>query len=401
MARVCWLRTALPLLAALACSAPPAGANQHNGCADVNNTSNNRITVYETVGTTGELKWVEEVVTGGIGSRGGFYSIPQIVSTPPRDGTACVFAVNAATHDVSAFKVVIEHEGQDCDCKHHPAAAGPVTIGSDAQFGPLGGGVALLEASTLYTANPGSSNISTFTISPDCGLALTGSRVPTPGPPADIQVKPDGKCLAVSSPDTDRIAMYSIGSDHLLTPAGEVSVPGSGRASGIEFSETRLSRDSLYVAKADPDEIVIVRFSVLPGCKLAANPTVTKTAKGRAGSVLKLDPDNRCLFVPNQRSDSVTLLSASRPSSRITTFSVEPLTGELSLVGTFDDVAFLPSGLAFGETTAGDRFLYYTSFPREVFRRPVVGCVPGPVIEPSVSTDVPGAGLLRGLTIIQ
>src|SRR5262245_234473 len=113
MARSCFVPLAASLLAAFSAAPQPLYANSPNGCADINNTSNNRITVFETNGATGELKFVEEVATGGIGSFGGFYSIPQIVSTAPKDGQACVFAADAATHGVSAFRVVIEHNGDD------------------------------------------------------------------------------------------------------------------------------------------------------------------------------------------------------------------------------------------------------------------------------------------------
>jgi hypothetical protein len=395
------------LLAALAWAAPASQADEHNGCASVNNTSNNRISVFETVGANGELKWVQEVTTGGIGSNGGFYSIPQIASTKPRGGHACVFAVNAATDDISAFQVTIDHETPgDCPCKHQQKGGGPISIGSDALFGRLGGGVAVTGNGTangyaLYTANPGTSNISTFTVSDDCEPSLVGSRIPTPGPPADIQVKPDGQCLAVSSPNTDSVAMYSIGPQHLLTPAGIFPVPGPGTASGLEFSQPQLGRDSLYVAKADPDEIVIVGFKILPDCKLANNPGITRTTKGRAASVIRLDPDNRCLFVMNQRTETSSLLTANHPPSRLTSFAVEPGTGELRYVTTVDDVAFYPSGLEFGETLNHERFVYYTSFSREILRRPVLGCQPGEIVAPTARTGVPGTGLLRGLTIIQ
>jgi lactonase family protein with 7-bladed beta-propeller len=390
------------MMAALAWQAPGFRAHEHTGCGSVNNSSNNRITVFEILGTTGELKPVQEILTGGHGAHGGYYSIPQIAATPSKLGKACVFAANAATDDVSAFRVTIEQEpGKTCPCQHDPVGLKPFSIGSDGRFGPLGGGVALApDGGALYTANPGSSNLSTFTVEADCGLKLVGPRVTTAPRPSDIQVKPDGRCLAVASPTNNAVSMYRIGSDRLLTAAGQFAVPGPGRASGVEFSKT-VAMDTLYVAKADPQSTVIARYHVRPDCSLEGSPLITTVTSGRTSNVAKLDPENQCLYVPNQASASVSLLAANHPPSTLTTFVVDPDTGDLSQGTTVDDVSFYPAGLGFNETSDGQRFLYYTSFGREILRRPVKGCTPGPVTAPPVPTGVAGTGLLRTLAIVR
>jgi hypothetical protein len=389
------------VLAALSWS-PSFRAHEHNACVEVNNTSNNRLGVFELLGATGQLKWVQEVTTGGMGENGGYISLPQIASTRPQAGKACVFASNARSHNVTAFEVTIEHEaGTPCPCSNK-AAGGPVSIGLGAQFGPLGGGVAVTpDGKALYTANPGSSDISTFTVRAACAITLVPPRVPAPLSPADIQVKPDGRCLAVSSPRADRVAMYRIGPSHQLTAVGQFAVPGPGRASGIEFTSQH-ERAGLYVSKAAPETAVIVRFDVDDACRLGTSPRITTRATGRTSSVAKLDPENRCLFVPNHASG---FLSVNHPPSTLSAFSVDPVTGALTHVTTVEDVAFYPAGLGFGRTYSGERFLYYTSFTREIFRRRITGCVPGPVIQPGVPTSndpsLPATGPLRTLTIIQ
>ncbi len=381
----------------------PFRAHEHNACVEVNNSSNNRLGVFELLGATGQLKWVEEVTTGGVGSNGGYISIPQIASTAPADGRACVFAVNSATHDVTAFQVTMEQEpGAPCPC-HNRAAGGPVSIGPGASFGPLGGGVAVTpDGLALYTANPGSSDITSFAVGPRCAINRAGLRVPAPPRPADIQVKPDGRCLAVSSPVSNRVAMYRIDTAHRLIPVRQFDVPGPGRAAGVEFS-SRLGRDVLYVSKAVAEETVIVRFDVEgASCRLGAEPAVTRLPSGRTSSVARLDPDNRCLFTANHPS---SLLAVNHPPSTISAFAVDSDTGDLTHVTTVDDAAFYPAGMAFGHTFDGTRHLYYTGFTREIFRRPVRGCVPGAVIGPgvraSLESSLPSTGPLRTLTIIE
>ena len=390
------------LVGAALTSTTPFRAHEHNACVEVNNSSNNRLGVFELLGATGRLKRVEEVATGGTGVNGGYISIPQIASTSAVAGRACVFAVNAATHDVSAFQVTMEQEpGTPCPCHTRPAG-GPVSIGGGASFGPLGGGVAVTpDGRAVYTANPGSSDISSFAVRPGCGIQRVGPRLPAPPEPADIQVKPDGRCLAVSSPVTDRIAMYRIGSNRQLVPAAQFAVPGPGRASGIEFS-SRLERDVLYVSKAAAGRTVIVRFDVeASSCRLQT-PSVTELRRGRTSSVARLDPDNRCLFTADHPS---SLLAVNHPPSTISAFAVDSATGDLTHVTTVDDVAFYPAGMVFGRTFDGARFLYYTSFTREILRRPLVGCVPGPVVAPneraSLEPSLPSTGPLRTLALIE
>jgi hypothetical protein len=354
---------------------PEFSAHEHQGCMAVNNISNNRLGVFEILGATGALRWVADVPTGGVGRNGGYVSIPQIVSTAPENGRACIFAANAGTNDISAFEITIEQEpGTPCPCSLK-AAGTPAAIGAGAVFGGLGAGLAVTpDGKALYSANPGSSDITRYAVQRGCGIGLAGARVAAPPAPADIQMKPDGRCLAVSSPLTDSVDMYRVGSDYALTPAGRFDVPGPGQASGIEFS-SRIARDSLYVTKAAEGRVVVVRFDVGDSCRLAAAPAVSAVPTGRTSSVARLDPENRCLFVP---SHTTSRLAVNHPPSVLTAFTVDPLTGALTQPTTVDDVAFYPAGLELARTYEGTPFLYYTSFTREIFRRRAERLRPGP-----------------------
>jgi 6-phosphogluconolactonase (cycloisomerase 2 family) len=396
------------LVFALGPAASSLRAEGHDACADINNSSNNRLSVFKIVKGTGELQLVQEIPTGGHGSHGGYYSLPQIAATRPNaDGKACVFAVNAATHDITAFRANVGPPGNaPCDCFHE--VVGRVTVADDqVALGRLGGGVAVHPDGTkLYSANPGSNTISTFDIAPDCSLNRMEATQGAPERPADIQavrLKSGSQCVAVSSPVTDRVSLYRAGPGGMLSHVDSQLVPGPGRSAGLEFSN-RVVQDSLYVVKADPARIVIVRYHVKNDCTLETlpEPRITVVPAGRSANVAELDPEHRCLFVPSHQSSSVGLLAANHPPSTLTTFAVHPFSGDLQPVTTVDDSAFLPSGLGFADISGlAQRFLYYTSFSREVFRRPVTGCMPGPVTGMGVRTGVQGTGLLRALVVLQ
>ena len=394
----------------------PLRADEHAGCADINNSSNNRLSVFKILRATGGLELVQEIPTGGHGSHGGYYSLPQIASTRPnRDGRACVFVVNAATHDITAFRANVGHPpNAPCDCYHELAERVPASH-DIAPMGPLGGGLAVHPDGTkLYSANPGNSTISTFDIGPDCSLSRQEMSLPAPDRPADIQitqVRSGQRCLALTSPTTDRVSLYRVTSSGAgagpsgggLSLVASYDVPGPGLASGAEFS-SRVLRDTLYVVKADPTRMVIVRYHVNGDCSLVTtpDPKVTVLGTGRSSNLAELDPENRCLFVHSELSSSISLLTANHPPSMLTTFAVNPVSGDLQPVTTVEDSAFFPAGLGFADVAElGQRFIYYTSFSREVFRRRVDGCVPGPVIGSGVRTGVPGTGLLRTLTVLQ
>jgi hypothetical protein len=120
-------------------------------------------------------------------------------------------------------------------------------------------------------------------------------------------------------------------------------------------------------------------------------------------SLAKLDPENQCLYAPNH---TVATLAVNHPPSTLSSFAVDPTTGALTPVTTVDDDAFYPAGMGFGKTYSGERFLYYTSFTREIFRRPIAaGCRPGDVVRPgipaSTNSTLPSTGPLRTLVIVQ
>ena len=392
----------------LALAVSPLRANEHAGCADINNSSNNRISVFKILRATGELQLVQEIPTGGHGSDGGFYSLPQIAATRPnRDGKACVFVVNAATHDITAFRTNVGHPPDaPCDCFHERVHRVPVSDDL-APMGPLGGGVAVHPDGTkLYSANPGNNTISTFDIAPDCSLSRVEATLAAPDRPADIQatqLRSGARCVALTSPSTDHVNLYRAAPGGLLSLVNSYDVPGPGVATGAEFS-SKLVRDTLYVVKADPGRMVVVRYHVNGDCSLESgpDPRLTVVNTGRSSNLAELDPENRCLFLHSQRSSSISLLTANHPPSTLTTFSVNPVNGDLQPVATVEDSAFLPAGLGFADVGEGAlRFMYYTSFSREVFRRPVKGCLPGPVVGTGVQTGVPGTGLLRTLVVLQ
>jgi 6-phosphogluconolactonase (cycloisomerase 2 family) len=88
-----------------------------------------------------------------------------------------------------------------------------------------------------YTANPGSSSITGFSIDPDGAItALDGTGLTaSTGPgsrPLDLATSRDGRFLYVVTPGTGTVTGFSLGADGALAPLG--ATPGiPGTATGI------------------------------------------------------------------------------------------------------------------------------------------------------------------------
>jgi hypothetical protein len=356
-------------------SSTPAGAsNSTDGCGGANCVS------VLSFGTGDDvMRLIRSIPTGGQGIGGGYTSSPRIAATPPGMAQGCLFVVNAGSDDISAFVYRLHDNGSLAPVRGSPFSTG-------GRFGELGGGVTLHpRGQFLYTSNSGSDSISSFLIRPDCGLMLL-QPVPAPVAPADLQVNRAGSCMAVASLAENMVAMYDV-REVFPREVARYPVAGPGAASGVEFS-SRLDIPKLYVGKENPDQTVVTSYTVNDDCTLAGdNVTISE---GLNSAVTKLTPDESCLFVPNQDGGTMT------------TFTVDPASGELTLVGTFDGFATLTATVVFASGDTGLKLLTNVYDPRQVARRNVMeGCVPGPLDQEIATGIVSPGGLLRGIVVAQ
>lgn len=328
------------------------------------------------------LRFIDKMPTGGIGIDGSYLSTPQIVATPPFENQGCVFATNAATHDVSAFTYHLHDPIRSCRLKS--VQGSPFRTGGS--FGELGGGVALSrDGLYLYTSNSGSNSISTFGVDSGCGLTLL-ARTQIAAKPADIQVNANSTCMAVASPSDDIVYMYDI-RQGLPRTVDRARPPADGVTSGIAFS-MRIGTPKLYITKQFPTVTIVASYTVKEDCTLA-DSLVTVAAGGRGAALPQLTPYEDCLFIPNP--DSATM----------TGFAVDPVDGTLTFMDTYPNFPPFTSSVTFATSDARCSLFTNVYQSREIMRRELLpGCVPGP-LEQVVSTGVSGFGLARGVVVVQ
>ncbi len=315
-------------------------------------------------------------LTGGLGGGGGFFASSRVV----RVGNF-LYASNSVSNDVSGFSI-------DPD-------TGNLTPLPDSPFptgGVTGDGFSLAatpDGQFLYAAQDYSATIRTFGIDPGDGhLTPVGDLLPVG---ADIsanglKVSPDGRWLALSLTRVlphGQVAMFSIDAE----TGAPTPVPGSpfpvrdpggteGRAAGVDIN---CASDTLFVAEATIGTTIVDVLRIDPdsGALAPIEGSPFTPGVGANSNVALLSPDDSLLFVSNQGSNSVTVLSVASDGS-LTLVSGSPFDAGGGNV---------PSGMATDPTGA---FLYVTKVNHpgvDVFS----------VDSSGELTAVPGSPFLTGL----
>jgi len=182
-------------------------------------------------GADGSLSWLGSVSTGGAGAGASLGSQGALALS---DDGRWLFAVNAGSNDVSAFRVTpsgLELTGRVASGGIRPIS---VTVHGD----------------VLYVLNAGGDgNISGFRVGSDGALApLAGSTRPLSGSgvgPAQVSFSPTGAWLVVTEKTTNRLDIYAVGSDGLVSGVNTAASAG-GTPFGFAFGH----RDELFVSEA-------------------------------------------------------------------------------------------------------------------------------------------------------
>ena len=179
----------------------------------------------------GSLAWVGSVATGGTGAGSGLGSQGAIALS---DDGRWLFAVNAGSNDVSAFRVT----------------AGGLSLTSRVASGGIRPISLTVHGDVLYVLNAGGDgNISGFSVGTDGAVtpiagstrSLSGSAVG----PAQVAFSPNGRWLIVTEKGTNRLDVYAVGSDGVASAATTTASAG-GTPFGFAFGH----RDELFVSEA-------------------------------------------------------------------------------------------------------------------------------------------------------
>jgi 6-phosphogluconolactonase len=216
-ARLLW---AAVLLAALVVFRPAAAhaAGDSPGAVYVmsNAAAGNAILVFDRA-ANGSLTPAGSYATGGLGTGGGLGSQGALIVS---DNGGWLFAVNAASNQISAFAV--QPNGLLLTDTESSGGERPISLTA--------------RGNLLYVLNTGGAgNITGFTVAADGQLSpLAGSTQPlsnggagaAPGP-AQISFSPDGRTLVVTEKATNLVLTYAVG------PNGVASAPVVHPSAGI------------------------------------------------------------------------------------------------------------------------------------------------------------------------
>jgi len=208
-----------------------AAANAPGAVYALTNVAGGNAVAMYSRGADGRLSWSGSVSTGGAGTGASLGSQGALALS---DDGRWLFAVNAGSNDVSAFRVTprgIELTGRVASGGIRPIS---VTVHGD----------------VLYVLNAGGDgNISGFRVGNDGALApLAGSTRPLSGSgvgPAQVSFSSTGAWLVVTEKTTNRLDIYAVGSDGLVSAVNTTASAG-GTPFGFAFGH----RDELFVSEA-------------------------------------------------------------------------------------------------------------------------------------------------------
>jgi 6-phosphogluconolactonase len=179
----------------------------------------------------GALTWHTNVSTAGLGTGRSLGSQGALALS---DDGRWLFAVNAGSNDISAFRV----DGAGLALTSRIASGGltPISIAAHGNW--------------VYVLNGGGNgNISGFSVGPDGVLAsIPGSTRALSGAgvgPAQVSFSPNGQWVVVTEKATSRLDVFAVGSDGVVSPASTTASAG-GTPFGFAFGHG----DELFVSEA-------------------------------------------------------------------------------------------------------------------------------------------------------
>jgi len=195
-----------------------------------NQASGNAVAIFAR-GADGSLSWSSNVSTGGTGAGSGLGSQGALALS---DDGRWLFAVNAGSNDVSAFRVTAP--GLSLTSRAGSGGQRPISL--------------TVHGNVLYVLNAGGDgNISGFSIGSDGALsAIPGSTRALSGTnvgPAEVAFSPDGERLVVTEKTTNRLDVYTVDGDGVASAATSTASAG-GTPFGFAFGH----RDELFVSEA-------------------------------------------------------------------------------------------------------------------------------------------------------
>jgi 6-phosphogluconolactonase (cycloisomerase 2 family) len=244
--------------------------------------------------------------TGGSGTGGGAFAVNRITIA----GGKFLYASNGGTHDIGAFSI-------DPNTGILTAVTGsPFSAGATAGFGDIS-----LAASPggqfLFAGLASNNTVAIFNIGADGSLSPAGSAA-VPAQPAGMKVSPNGQYLAVGLPayvNAGGVAMFSIGANGALTMVnGMPSMDsGAGFLAGVDIN---CGSTFLTGGEMTPGSTIVDVFSIgSAGALSRIQGSPFSPGVGTNSNVALLSPDDQVLFASNQISKTITSFTVSSSGS--------------------------------------------------------------------------------------
>ena len=295
------------MLGAVALACASASSAQEYVYTNDNIASANSSTVLS-VDTTGSLKVLHTYSTGGMGSGGGSDYASQPVAAAKTSANWCLFVSNARSSNIAAFRINLKNG------RLTTVAGSPF---SDGASGEQISGISLAvgRGKLLFAANSQSESISVMKVSSNCGLSLVGT-VSLSYAPVALKVTPNGNYLIASylGPVDSFSINYKGGTITELGP-----FPSQGAPAGIDI---RCDSARVFFGDANATTEVEV-FAIQSDGQLNEVSNFTDPHGSNSNNVL-LSADQSKLYVSNNQSNQITVLSASK-SGHLTFDSITTL----------------------------------------------------------------------------
>jgi len=286
------LRSVALAVIALACAS--ASLAQQYVYTNDNIASANSTTVLS-VDTTGSLKALHTYSTGGKGSGDGSDYGSQPIAATQTPTNWCLFVSNAGSSNIAAFRINLNN-GTLTTVSGSPFA--------DGASGEQMSGISLAVGGSklLFAANSESDSISVMKVSSNCKLSLVG-KVNLSYAPVGLKVTPNGNFLIASY--LGPVDSFQIDyTNNTITELGPF--PSKGAPAGVDV---RCGSTRVFFGDANANTQVEV-FAIDSNGQLSEVSDFTNADGSNSNNVL-LSADQKKLYVTNNQSNQITVLSVS------------------------------------------------------------------------------------------
>jgi 6-phosphogluconolactonase (cycloisomerase 2 family) len=259
---------------------------------------------FYSVGASGALTLVQQVVTGGSGIGGGFFGTNRL-SLLNGASNECVYASDAASGDIVGINV-------------STLTAGAEVFGSDIDDGSTNGIGLAMNGKYLYAGFTGSNTIGTFQVQSGCGLAFAND-ISVAGLQGGVieGMALHGNLMVVTYGDGS-IESFNISAGTPVSNGDEQNSTAFRKSQGATYpTSVEITQDGHFAIFGDTSSSTVVEVSDISSGKLGHTVVYTQKAPMNSSNIL-LSPDETLLYVANTEGDSITALYFDASTGKLT-----------------------------------------------------------------------------------